>query len=187
MAGYDPRQAVHVPGRLVLGPTQGGLVGSYPYGGTTVGRVARAALVIDEEEWEVLSEAKGKRTATGRGITRAAFTFVLVEYDTTVLNLIYAFTTTSGGGFSGANTLRLPDPARNLSPGLKTAGSPLLFAADNPAHPCVLIHAPFYSHPKGKKVEHGLDRPREEAVLGTAGEDSNGYDISVDLIEHLQL
>lgn len=152
-----------------------------------MGFVRAAKLMVDEESFDIMSEAKAKRVGWGRGYTRAAFVFILQQRDTTVLNALYAYTTTSAGSFQGANNLLLPSVGRTTQPGPATAGSALLFAPDDISLPATCIHAPFYSHGGKKYVDNAIDKLREESVVVLAGEDAAGLDVTQALLENLSL
>lgn len=187
MSAYDPAACLTVPGRLCLGPTQPGLLQAYPHGGTAVGFVSRARLVRREEVVLLRSETTGKTAAAVVGYTDFRLAFALIQYDTTVLDRLYAYTTTSAGGFSGANTLREPSIGATLEPGARSAGVPLLFSPDNPAFPAVLIYAPIFLNGPEKEIDLVLDKPREEGVEVLCVEDASGHVIATDLLGNLSL
>ena len=189
MSAPNPQRALQVAGRLVLGPTNGGmLAGVYPWGGTPVGLVTKFALVRTNQVASYNSEARGvDGAALYRGRERAGASFVLIQYDTAIINMISASNTTSPNGFSGANTLSLPQPGRNLAPGLVAQGSPLLFGADDPSHPSLLIFAPQWSWEGKLVLDRTLVKGLEFGLSVVCGLDANGYDYREDAMENLQL
>lgn len=178
-----------LPSRLVLAPTQNGMAGGvYPYGSTSpLGYLERAKHVIEEETFEVISEARGRRVAGGRGISKSSFVFVLTQFDPTGLNNLYAVTTVSEGGFSGANTLDLPDIGASQQPGLVAPGAQVLVAPEDPSRPALLIYAPRWSHGGKKEVDYALDKGREEGVVLFADDDASGRDFAIDLMQNLSV
>lgn len=164
-------------------------VGAYPYGSTTpVGIVTRAKLVRTNKTLVSVDEARGVKGASAyRSEEMAAFVFTLIQYDPTVLNMISASNTTSPNGFSGANTLSLPQPGRNVTPGLVPQQSPWLFASDDPAKPSILIFAPQVMWDAKLELDRVLNRPLETSLVGVCGLDSSGRDYREDLMENLSL
>lgn len=185
--GLDPSLVFANPVRLVIAPTQGGLLGAYPYGGTPVGYIVKAKHHVKEEVFSQYSEARGRRVAGGRGYTESEFTFVLQQYDTLILNLLYAHTTSSAGGFGGANTLTSPDVGATQQPGLVTPGSVLLVAPEDSSQPGLIIYAPRYSHGGEKDIDHVLDKGREEAVTVYCDDSASGLDYNADYLENLSV
>lgn len=176
------QDVLRVSGRLCVGPTQNGLLGAFPHGGTEVGRVSEVVVTETAEETPILGEARGKVAGLLRGISTVLVAAVLLERNPTGYGLVYRTTTTSGGGFSGAKTIR------GSAPGLVTATSPILFSPDDPAHPGVLVYAPLpYVGPAGRRLEFLLRRGLEFPLLFLVGEDANGNDLAIDLLEHLSL
>lgn len=190
MAAIDPTRALaSVAGRLVLGPSNAGMAsGVYPYGSSTpIGLVSRWREVREQVyAWEN-SEARARDAVAGYGGRyKASFTFVLVQYDPTVLEKLYAFSNTSPNGYSGASILTLPKAGlTSLAPGLLATQSPLLFAADDPSHPSTLILAPILCLPPKLELDETLDKPFETSVVVVAGIDANGNDIRRDKLENL--
>lgn len=173
----------------MVAPTQNGMNGGvYPYGSTTPLGYARAGkAVIEEETFEIVSEARGRRVGGGRGITRSSFAMVMQQYDATVLAQLYATTTVSGGGFQGAFTLTTPDPGATQQPGVVTPGSALLVASEDPSLPSLLIYAPRYSHGGRKELQRSINLPYEDAVVVYCDDDASGRDYAVDILENLAL
>lgn len=172
------QDALRVPGRLCVGPTQNGLLGAFPHGGTEVGRVSEVVVTETAEETPIPGEARGKVAGLLRGISTVLVAAVLLERNPTGYGLVYRTTTTSGG----AKTIR------SSAPGLVTATSPILFSPDDPAHPGVLVYAPLpYVGPAGRRLEFLLRRGLEFPLLFLVGEDANGNDLAIDLLEHLSL
>lgn len=183
----DPRDVFANPCRLVLAPTQPGLLLAYPHGGTPLGYFVRGKHQVEEEAFEVLSEARGRRVAGGRGITRTAFAMVVAQYDAAILDFVYASTTTSAGGYQGANTLTSPDVGATQQPGLITPGSPLLVAPEDTSRPALLIYAPRWSQAGRKEVAYALDQAREESVVVFCDDDATGRDYAVDLLQNMSV
>lgn len=190
MSALNPQRVLTTPGRLVIGPTNAGmLAGTYPWGSSTpVGFVTRCKLVRTNQLAFGNSEARGVDGASVyRGREKAAFAFVLIQYDFTIFNMISSSNTTSPNGFSDANTLSLPQPGRNLAPGLVAQGSPLLFGADDPAHPSLLIFAPQYAWEAKLELDRVLNKPYEASLVGFCGLDANGYDYREDSLANLSI
>lgn len=189
MSVYDPTRALSVPGRLVINPTNAGLIsGIYPFGGVEFGIVTRIKVTRTAVHAFYNSEARGRDGVSGyRGRDRLALTFALVQYDPTVLDTVWAFSTVSPNGYAGANILSLPQPGRNNTPGLIPAGSPLLFAADDPIHPSAIIYAPIYTFDPKLEEDLVLNKPLETAFVVVAGIDGTGRDYSQDLMENLSV
>ena len=112
---------------------------------------------------------------------------MLIQYDTTVLNLISASSTASPNGYAGANTLSLPQPGRNLAPGLVAQGAPLLFGADDPTHSSLLVFAPQWSWEGKLQMDRTLNKPLEFGLVVVCGLDASGYDYREDTMENLVL
>jgi hypothetical protein len=190
MAGYDPTQAISVPGRFVLGPTQGGMsTGTYPYGAATkIGMCSKIKLVLEQEYFFGHSEALGRNKASAYGGRYAAALAAVVEqFDKDVLSLLYASSAVSAGGYQGANVLSLPLPGRNQTPGaILPNASALLYAADDYLnHPSLIVYAPIFIRPSAK-VEHDLDlKPFETLLLVLCGLDATQRDFAFDLLGNL--
>jgi hypothetical protein len=183
----SPLQVFSLPCRLVVGPTQMGLLGAYPYGGSPLGLIIKAHFEVEDEVFEIMSEARGRRVAGGRGYTRSAFAFTLVQYDTDILDHLYAYTTTSAGGYSGANTLTSPDVGGSQQPGEVAPGSPLLVAPEDTSKPALIIYAPRYSHGGRQAIDMVLDKGREEGVVVYCDDSNDGKDWNIDLLENLSI
>lgn len=183
----NPTLCYTVPGRLVLNPTN--LQAVYPYGGTALGFVTRWRLVREQKLHEVSSEALGRDgVAVYGGRYRAAAAFVLVQWDNDVLQKLYAYSTTSPNGYSGASILTVPKSGQTtLSPGVIASSSPLLFAADDPSLPSALFLAPIFTLGPKLELDMTLDRPSETGVVVVAGIDASGNDLRIDKIENLSL
>ncbi len=196
MSVYDPSRALTIPGRLIVGPTQGGLVTGLPldstglptYGGTVVGYTTKARLEREEEGAFLRSEALSIDAAWCRGFARFALACLLVQYDTTVLNQLWAVTTVSGGGYQGANTLREPSPSGTVTPGVQTPGAQVLFAPDDVTQPGVLLYAPIWTNGQARQdLAYAADTPYEVPVTIVAVGDSSNRVVACDLLENLQL
>lgn len=191
MAAIDPTRVFSVAGRLVIGPTNAGmLAGTYPYGSTApVGLVTRYREIRTQEYAYGHSEARGRNKLSAYGGRYAfAAAFVLVQYDQDVLDKLYAYSTTSPNSFSGANILTVPKSGQaTLSPGLLAVGSPLLFAAEDPSKPSTLILAPVWCLEEKLEADKSLRAPLETSVVVVAGIDANGNDVRIDKIENLAL
>lgn len=194
MSAFDPSLALTVPSRLIIGPTQGGLVTGLPldanglptYGGTPVGYVRNGALEREEEQTFLRSEALSLDAGWIRGYSRFALAFILVQYDTTALNRLWAYTTSSGGGYQGANTLREPGVSATLKPGVQSTDTALLFVPDDVTQPAVLVYAPIWTNgPSRQRLERRMDSPLETSVVVVAVTDSQNRVLACDLVENL--
>jgi hypothetical protein len=164
------------------------LSGIFPFGGSELGFVSKSRLTRVQSTTPYNSEARGiDGAAIYRGRERASFSCVLIQYDTTLLNFLWASNTTSPNGFAGANILSLPQPGRNLSPGRVAQGQPLLVAADDPSMPSLLIFAPQYILDAKLDLDRVLNKPYETGFVVACGLDANGYDVREDLMENLSL
>lgn len=188
MSVYDPTRCLSVPGRLYLNPTSAGmLAGVPPYNGTELGVKSRAVLVREQSYAYSNSEANGRnKVAAYGGRYSASFTFVLTQYDPDVLQKVWAYSTTSPNGYQGAVILTIPKAGQTtLSPGLIATGSPLLFSADDPTNPSILILAPIWTLNPKLDLDEVLDKPLETSIVVVAGIDANGNDIRCDLLQNL--
>lgn len=197
MSAYDPTKAFTVPGRFVIGPTQNGLsTGTYPYGGLALGICSRAKLVVEQQTAYAHSEALGRnKVGAYRGAFAAAISAVLVQFDKTLLNLLFAASSTSTGSYQGANVLSLPLPGRSITPGRVTSPTPtgannaaLLFAADDYLNqPSLIAYAPLWILEAKTMLDLTLKDPLETSFVAVLGCDSTNRDFQLDLIGHLSV
>lgn len=184
----DPTRALTVPGRLYYNPTTVGLAaGVAPYGGSELGIVVRWREVREQVYAYSNSEARGRdKVRTYGGRYAMSFSFVLVQYDLDQIDRVWAYSTTSPNGYSGANILTLPKAGQTtLSPGLIVESGPVLFAADDPAHPSTLILAPSWTAGAKLELDKVLDKPLEYGLVIVAGIDANGLDVREDVLQNL--
>jgi len=195
MAGLDPTQVLKLAGRFVIGPTQAGISsGTYPYGGVPVGFTTRARLVREQSYAFGNSEAYGRdKASTYGGRYSAALVAVLEQFDKTILNLLYASSSTSAGGYQGANVLSLPLPGRNVAPGqvlpptaLGSGNGELLFVADDyEGAPSVLVYAPSFMLAPKLEADLRVDAVLEHLFIAQVGMDASLRDLSCDLLGNL--
>jgi hypothetical protein len=190
--GLDPTRVLKLPGRFVIGADLS--ADSYPYGGTPVGFTSRAKLVREQVYAYGNSEAYGRdKASTYGGRYSAIIVAVLEQFDPTVLNLLYASSGVSAGGFVGANVLSLPGPEKNLAPGLVTpptalgAGNgELLFVADNVlGNPSIIVYAPSFILAPKLEAEMQLNKPLEHLFMAVVGMDATFRDLACDLLGNL--
>jgi hypothetical protein len=160
--------------------------GAYPFGGTALGIMSEGKWVEERQYAYGASEALGRAKATAYGGNYAAsLAAVLVQYDTTILNLLYANDQTSAGGYQGANRLSLPLPGRNVAPGpIAPNGSALLFVADDYlTKPSLIVYAPIFLLPDPKlERDLALNKAFEHALLVIVGLDSTQRDYQCALL-----
>lgn len=162
--------------------------GVYPFGGTPLGFVARAKLVREQVYFPAHSEARGRDAVSMYGGRfRAALAFVLQQYDPDVLKQVWARSTTSPNGFSGASILSVPQVGNTLQPGALVASSPLLLVADDPTLPSTLIYAPLWTLGPKLELDLVLNKPSETGLVVVAGLDANNLDVRIDKLENLSL
>lgn len=174
---------------LVLQPTfVGPPAVAYPFGGTPLGFVARAKLVREQVYFPAHSEARGRDAVSMYGGRfRAALAFVLQQYDPDVLRQVWAQSTTSPNGFSGASILSVQQVGNTLQPGALVASSPLLLVADDPTLPSTLVYAPLWTLGPKLELDLVLNKPAETGLVVVAGLDANNLDVRVDKLENLSL
>lgn len=189
MSVADAAQALTIPGRLCLGPTQPGVLQAFPHGGTAIGYVREAALERLEESVPIHAESRALQAGRVVGRNVLSFAFVLVQYDLDVLKKLWAYNTTSGGGFSGATNLVEPNVGATLQPGVRLGdGVSLLFAPDDVRQPGVLIRNPeFTVGPNQQRVAYSILAPNEHAVVVLAYLDASNRVLEVGKLENLTL
>ena len=190
MADLDPALCIQVPGRLVVGPSFGStaLRNTYPYGGLALGIVTGAFMIREEVVAGAHSEARGLDDVTSyRGRVKASFAFTLEQQDTDVDPYTWAISGASGGGYQGGNQRMLPQVGLALAPGLIPASDKLLFAADDPSHPSVLILAPVWTPEARQRLAWRLNLPLSQALVVRCGLDENNQVVRIDKIENLSL
>lgn len=166
-------------GGLASGPT-------YPYGGTPLGYASGCAVVKNTEFAYAMSESRGSnRAKTYRGGTDAQLAFNMLQFDTTVYDRLWAFDTSSAGGYQGANNLYLPQVGRSLQPGLVAPSANVLFAPDNPQHPATILYAPAWCDETRQRLALQLNRPLESLVVLIAGLDAAGRDLQIAKLQDL--
>jgi hypothetical protein len=187
VSGFDPTLCLTVPGRLVLGPTN--LALAYPFGGTPVGIVSRARLVREQSYALANSEALGRDGVSAYGGRfKASVSAVLVQRDKTILNALYASSSTSAGGYAGANVLSLPLPGRSLPPGFVPASAALLFVADDQDNqPSLLVYAPILVLQAKDELDLVLNKPLEEGFVAYCGLDGTNRDFQWALLSDIAL
>jgi hypothetical protein len=167
---------------------QGAAEAAYPYGGTALGIVTKAELVKRSKFGWANSEARGRDQVQGwRGATSAVLTFALEQFDADVLDRLWAENTTSPNGFSGANTLSLPQPGLSLAPGLMVASLPLLLAADDPTKPSLLVLEPLWSEEERQRWAFQEGVPLKSVVAVVVGLNGSNLDLRIDKLENLSL
>lgn len=118
MATSDLSKVRRMPGRLVVNPTS--LSGSFPYGGTEMGRVRDVRWRWGYVYEDVVDEAWGEVVETNRVASYPFFAFVMETWDDDVLTRAFPSVSTSG-----ANSARVN--GGYVAPGVVAAIDKLLF------------------------------------------------------------
>lgn len=134
-------QAIHNPGRLVLGPTA--TTGSFPYGGVNLGPHRDAEIVWQAQYFEVRDPASGRVVEMGRDGAEYPEIYCLADgiWDEDIV--VGAFSR-----YTRASSTTYPSPAEARIDGanvpkLVAAWPPLLFVADDPMHKSVYFRRPL--------------------------------------------
>jgi len=175
-----------VSGRLVIAPTNVGMAaGVYPWGSSSpLGFVTRAQLIRARKNAYANGEAMGRdKRSTYTGRESVVFACVFEQWDETLNRLLWAYSTTSPNGYSGANILSIPRPGGNVAPGLVTAQSPILFGADDPTMPSLLMMAPSVTFDEKLVNDLRLNAPLENAAIFVCGGEAEG--VRYDRMENL--
>lgn len=184
MTALDPSLVMRVPGRLCISPTQLGLDGAFPHGGTALGFFENFEWCVDEEIGHVFSEYLSKNVAVVRGATTFRAEFDMTQFD------VSAFTNSNVRvyGLTGATDLIAPRVGNICSPGLQAAHSPILFAPNDPVnHPGILILNPTWTHGRSKRVPQNMDDLRRESFTIHANEDSTARVFVCDYLRNMSL
>jgi len=184
MTAGNAIDTIRAPGKLVVNPTGPFLDGTFPYGGTEIGRSRLTAFVTFGGGIRIECEGLGEASDVLEGQTRAVVLFELRGWDDDAIQNLMA-----GGYTEGANTLhsRLGIPG-SRSPGLSAIGRAvsLLFVPDNP------VDAPGWILYRGvatfQDASELLFMRGEELALPVAVEclrDDNGRTIEIGRLEDL--
>lgn len=131
MVAGNAIDAKRAPGRLVVNPTASFVSGSFPYGGTEIGRARDCAILPVGSAYRIESEGLGEASDVLESPNRAVVAFFLRGFDDDAVETLFA-----GGYSAGADSLRARwDMPGNRSPGQSAIGREVsvLFVPDNPA------------------------------------------------------
>lgn len=137
MATRDPNRIFQVPGRWVEAPTD--LSASYPYGGTELGYLSQAAIVVNQTYEPIRCDEHGNEV---QGLVRQPSTgtlsMVLRQWDRDLCERVFA--TSSVGQQNGDVDFRIAGAYAN--PAVLSTGSDLLFVPDDLQSPAFLAYNP---------------------------------------------
>lgn len=181
MAAIDLARVLRVPGRLALNP---GTIypGTYPFGGTALGKVSEVELDWGLRYVPVVAEEFGEAVEDLRVSELPLLAFTLEQWDSDTIQKIFPSVKTSGSPSGIGGISRINGGAR---PGFVTALDPILFTPDDPRHPGVLFHRPLPE--VARPISFSLEEESFFFLLLRATRDSNGNVYQVDLLEHLSL
>lgn len=164
MASSDVSRTLRAPGRIILNPTQDLHGGTFPYGGTEIGRASVCRLTPAGKPFAVNCEATGAPSHMLESDTRYVFACFLHGFDPDVVRLLV-----HGSQTEGANTRH---PLLTI-PGTRTPGQTLMDraatllyvpddAVDNPAvarNPALILYRAVPRWDEGAEV--ALQRSEE--------------------------
>jgi hypothetical protein len=152
---------IRAPGRLIVAPTTAFATGTFPFGGTEVGKVRACALMPAGRDFPVECEGLGSISDLLEGVNRCVFTCLLRGWDHDAVQLLLA-----DGYVAGAQTQH----AAFRMPGTRVPGSSAFGRAvkvalvpDDPAHAVgVLLYRAIPTFPEGASLF--FDRQKETAI-----------------------
>lgn len=137
MSARDPMRIFQLPGRWVESPTD--LSAAYPYGGTELGYMGQAALIVNQTYEPVRCDEHGNEV---QGLVRQPSTgtlsVVLRQWDKDLYDRVFPASTVSQD--NDGLEFRVRGAYENAA--LLTTGNDLLFAPDDPQSPAFLAYNP---------------------------------------------
>jgi hypothetical protein len=186
MAAGLPSSLIRVSGRVIVNPTQAFDGGTYPYGGTEIGKTSECEFKPLGEPFRVISEGLGEATDSLEGDNRYVFTCMLRGWDDDAVELLF-----SGGFTQGAVTQH----AVWSAPGSRTPGQTaydraviLAFIPDDPINANgLLIYAGVADWNEGAEVLFQRSQDFELPLAVECFRDSNANIVSIGRLPDLTL
>lgn len=186
MASGSAARIIRAPGRVILNPTEAFDGGTYPYGGTEIGKTKLCAIQPLGTAMRVVSEGLGEATDILEADNRYFFTCMLRGWDDDAVRLLLA-----AGYEAGTVTQHavFHEPG-SVTPGQSALSRSVILAyiPDDPVHvPGVLVYSgvPDWSEGAELAFQHG-----SEVLLPVALDcmrDTNGNILRVGLLADLSL
>jgi hypothetical protein len=181
---HDVRKILAVPGKLCTSPTD--FTTAYPHGGTALGTIRDAQIIIEQPYQFIIAEEYGNARyegiITGEGVVFGA---TLLSWDKDMLAKI--FPNTSVGAVSGKTVVTSPSTIRPGEP-MSSRAVALCFSPDDPdRNPGLLIRKAIPAIKETSELSCRIDQEFGIPVLWYGIRDASDRVYSVGLLRDIVL